>query len=468
MNKTLTILWGLIIVGSIFIAIHLFKPPSGQYIPPQEKSDIVVIQDIPLKSPDEEKTYSQLLKEGDKNINEGYISKAIQNYQQAVQINPNSIEPLLRLGYAYLKNNQAQEAKEIFEKAIKLNPNAIEAKLSLAQANFGLRDIEEAKNIIWSLDAENPQVKYYRGIIFILAKQFKEAETIFQELNDESSKKFLDAFTTFSYFKEAEPIFLNMLLAKALVDVKEFEAAIPFLFDILNEKNNYRDAWIVLGYGYLNTGRIPDAIDALQQAKALNPDEPQTLFYLGLAYFAHNDIDNAINYLEAAEQAGYEPQDQLKLKLGDLYLLKEEYQKSAANYRELLISNSENLEIFVRNIWINIDKLNQPEEALKLALHALEKHPEEAMSYNLVGWAYTATGDYGAGEKYLQTALSMNKEFDAANLNFGWLYEKKGMIEKAKTYYKKAYLIGNGNSIGNLAAIRFNKLTADITSPQSP
>ncbi len=193
-----------------------------------------------------------------------------------------------------------------------------------------------------------------------------------------------------------------------------------------------------------------------------------------MAYFADNDIDKAIYYIEKADENGFEPKDEINLKLGNLYILKENFKKAAQKYEEVISANSKNIDVFVRAVWLNIDKLNDTEKALSLSETAVEKHPNKAMSYNLLGWSYTAMDDFKNAEKNLKIALSMNSNFDAAHLNFGWLYEKKGNGPLAKEYYKKAYILGRGNSIGNLAAIRFNNLVeqdlqknyqVDITSP---
>ena len=43
--------------------------------------------------------------------------------------------------------------------------------------------------------------------------------------------------------------------------------------------------------------------------------------------------------------------------------------------------------------WV-ADKIGNPKRALELALESEEHHSDKEMSYNLVGWAYTALGDY--------------------------------------------------------------------------
>lgn len=477
MKKLLSIFWIIIIAGSAFLAFHFLKPASHkeENIEIDDSTGKIIIDQIPAETSEiPDKTYNQYLSDSDSELANGYPEKAITNYKKAVKLNPNSSEPLVKLGEAYLKNNEPAKAKEAFLAASNFNQESEYIKTAVARAHINAREFEEAKNIIWNIENPSPQTKYYKGLISILYKDFEAAKNIFNEIIaiaeavedknlTENTQKYLDAFTTFSYYKEGEQIFLELLLAKTMTDAGEFEASIPLLFDIINKKNNYNDAWLVLGYAYLNTNKVLDAIDALLQAKALNTEKPQTLFFLGLAYFANNEIDEAIHYIEAADSAGYEPKDEINLKLGDLYLLKEEYKKAASKYESVLLVNQKNIGIYIRAVWLNIDKLNNPEKALKLALNSLENHPGKAMSNNLAGWAYTANSNYDKAKEYLQIAKELDPKLEAAYLNFGWLYEKLEKTALAKEYYKKAFILGKGNSIGNLAAIRFNRLTeADI------
>ncbi|MBT4917801.1 tetratricopeptide repeat protein, partial [Candidatus Peregrinibacteria bacterium] len=432
--------------------------------------EIVTQQEIIDVSEADSKTYTEYIKTAQEHFNKGELNKAIEDYTSAVRLNPRSKEPLIALGNTYLLNNQPSESKATFRAAQDLDPYSMEIQIGLVRSYINLRDIEKAKEMLDNLEETDSVVQYYKGIVLILFKDFEGAKEIFTFLatNEEftipdwirtNSLKFTDAYDTFTFYSEGEDVHLKTLLAKALSDAEEFEAAIPLLYDIIAEKNDYRDAWLILGYAYLNTNKILDSIDAFTQAKALNEDKPETLFFLGLAHYANNNIEKAIYYLEEADRKGYEPKDEISLRLGDLYLLKKDYEKSTIKYEETLSMNKKSMDVYVRAIWLNLNKLNNPAKALKLANIALEHNPEEPMSYNLVGWSKTALGDFEEANKYLKEALAMNPDFDAAHLNFGWLYELQGKTALAKEYYKRAYMLGQGGSIGNLAAQRYNSLT---------
>lgn len=476
MKKFLTILWAIILIGAIFVSVNLFGPDNPEENPGVEV-EIVAQQEV-LDLGETPLTYTQYIAEGDNYLANGQTVQAISNYQAATSLNPNSIAPLVKLGNAYLISNDETSALTAFQNAEILDPNSIEIKLGIAKSHLSARNIEAAKSLIWQLDETDYNVKYYRGIMLILYKEFDSAKEIFEGLIPEetteeespespqipsqiakNAQKFLDAYTTFSYFREAEDVFLETLLAKAMTEASEYNAAIRLLYDVLDQKNNYRDAWIVLGYAYLNTDKTLDAIDAFTQAEALDKEKPETLFFLGLSYFANDEIERAIYYLESADANGFEPKDQLYLKLADLYTLNEDYESAAEKYEQVLSLNTENTEIFIRVVWLNIDKLDTPRNALKLAYECLQAHPDDAMSYNLIGWSLTALENYQEAKRYLAKALQINPELDAAVLNFGWLYEKQGSSTLAKEHYKRAYILGKGNSVASLAAERFNAIT---------
>lgn len=475
MKKFLTILWIIIIAGAIFISIQLFKPDSAEKdFETTSTPQVITKQEaLDLESEESSKTYTEYLKDGDNYLANNEIDKAISNYKAAAKLNINSAIPLAKLGEAFLLKNDPSSAEKAFKKALELDPASTEIKINITKSYLNAKNIEAAKAQIWQLNQEDYLVQYYKGIILILYKDFEGAKQIFEKLSAqnaapqpqipknimENSQKFISAYNTFAYFKEGDPLYIQTLLAKTLTEVSEYDAAIRLLYDVINKKNNYRDAWLILGYAYLNTNKILDAVDAFSQAKALDETKPETLFFLGLAYFANDEIDKAIYYIEEADKNGFEPKEQIDLKLGDLYTIKEEYNKAAQKYEKILSSNTENLEIFTRAVWLNIDKINNPQKAMNLSYQAIKAHPENAMGYNLAGWALTALNNIQEAKKYLAKALEINPKLDAAILNLGWLYEKIGSTAIAKEYYKKAYILGKGNSVSNLAASRFNAVT---------
>ena len=274
----------------------------------------------------------------------------------------------------------------------------------------------------------------------------------------EKSRKYLAAYDEFDFNQGGENTHLKTLLGRAYAQNGEYQLAIAILFDAIKEKKNYRDPWIILGYSYLNINKFTDAIEALEEARKLDPQHPKTPFYLALAYQGIGDFQRAIDNLEIARNNGYEPRIQIEQKLAELYLQRKEYEKAAQSYENLIALNSEDINQFIKPIWIYLDRLNKPLKALELANKALTTHPESAMGYNLVGWAAVGANDFESAKMYLDKALSVNPKLDAVYLNYGTYYEKQGKLDEAVKYYKAAYSLGKGNSISVAAADKYNNI----------
>lgn len=457
MKKLLAILWLIIVVGGVIILLNFFGPKSGEVI------DQIDSQDLTKVSFDAD-DFKDLVREGDEYFTAKKYKEASQKYLAASEMNPNSAAIQFKLGQSLQQIDKSEQAVNAFYKAFQLDPNPAyglavsSAALKTSDPETLSKNLEKAKIALAKLDQKSPEVKYSTALILILYKDFETAKKLFAEVNDTNSQKFLKQFETFSSFKEGSPLFLETLLAQTFTSVKEYQAAIFLCYDVIKQQKNYRDAWIILGYNYLKTNQAKEAVDALTQAKALDPENPNSLFYLGAAYAMDSQTKEAILFLKLAEKNDFEPLEEIYLKLGDLYLLQKDYDKSAEYYRKLIAANTSSLGAFVRLIWLEIEKLDNPDQAVHYADIALKEHPEDAMSYNLKGWALTSAGEFKEAKEYLAKALNLQKDFDAAYLNFGWLYEKEGNTTLARKYYEKAFVLGNGNSIGKTAGVRLNEI----------
>ncbi|MFC1615607.1 tetratricopeptide repeat protein [Patescibacteria group bacterium] len=472
----LTSCWIIIMIGVVFIASRQFKPkPAEEAKAPDPFEEEIVIEDPEpstevsvIDNSAGDKTFTEYIKAGDQYMKEFFFRAAIKEYLAAAKLNPRSTEALYKLGNAYLANNEPEKAKSTFEAAKSIDPESININLGIVRAYLALRDHASAKSILGQLDPNNYDVKFFLAIVAILDDNLDESRDIFQDIWDNApedkavakgnASNFLDKFNIFKIYKEAETIQLKTLLAKGMTEAGLYESAIPVLFSVINEKNNYRDAWIVLGYAYLNTYKNKDAIDAFKQAKALDPTNATISFFLGLSYYADNQFDKAILFIEKADDLGYKPKSDIDLKLGELYLIKEEYAASANRYEQYLAENPYDLSLYIRTIYLNIDVLDKPGTALILAQKAVQYHPNAAMSHNLLGWAQIANNDFTNAKNNLEKAMNIDPNLESTYFNLGLLYEEKGIKNLAMEYYKKAYNIGEGSVMANKAAIKFNQL----------
>ncbi|MBN1494566.1 tetratricopeptide repeat protein [Candidatus Peregrinibacteria bacterium] len=412
------------------------------------------------------KSYDELIKKGNLYYEKGFYNLAVDSYTQASNANPSKIEPLIRMGELQLILGNYEQTKLMGERIVKLNPQTVQGKIISAKANIGLEAFQEAKNIIDAVMSDEPEVAYLQGELALFTGEYERGRgllnTVIQNNTNQNvtanAQKFIDAMNEFDTYSAGVHEHLKVLISKAYVLVDEPIMAKELLWNVVRTNREYRDAWIILGYSYLKIKKFQDAVDALTEAKRQDPENPQTLFYLGLAYAGADKTDEAIKELELAEKNGYEPKIHVEQKLAELYFQKEEYEKANNKYENVISLNPTDVDYFVRPLWVYIDKLNQPTKAVKLAEKALLHNPNDPMSFNLIGWAQVADNDFINAKKNLEKAIALNEKFNAPYLNLGWMFERQGNFNKAKEYYKKAYNLGTGDAVGDLAAQRYNAL----------
>ncbi len=92
----------------------------------------------------------------------------------------------------------------------------------------------------------------------------------------------------------------HVLLANALADENQFDAAIAHLEEATHIDPISPQAWHNLGFAYAQAGRIDDAITAYQQAIARRPDFAENYFNLGLLLQQQNRTTEARAALQRA------------------------------------------------------------------------------------------------------------------------------------------------------------------------
>jgi len=431
------------------------------------------ILNLTQEEPEEDKVktsgnYESFIAKGDLLFENGYYTLAINEYTSAAQEKPESADPYNLIGNTYIELGNYEKSLTNFQTALTKSPESADAIIGIAQSYLHLSQFDEARNFLDSSNlAENPEVKYYLALLYAYEGEYDRSEETFQKVTTETeitseiaenSQKFLDAYKTYEAQQGGQESHLRTLIAEACTEVSQNELAVTILYQVLSQTPTYRDAWILLGYAYLNLAKYEDSASAFEEAIELDTTKPETNYFLALAYFGQDRYEETITYLELALVYGFEPQVQVYQKLAETYFLMEDYELATRNYEKVLELNDTDVNYFIRPIWLNMEKLGNVDQALELAQWAISSHPDSAMSYNLMGWAMISAQDYEEARTYLESALSMDENLAAGYLNLGTLDEIEGDLESAKVNYKKAYTLDQNDSVGALAAEKYNNL----------
>lgn len=159
-----------------------------------------------------------------------------------------------------------------------------------------------------------------------------------------------------------------------------------------------------MGLSYLGENNVAGALSELTEAEKLDPDDPELLNYLGLAYYRRNKY-------EIAEQ-----------KYLRALALKQEFSEAR------------------NNLGVNYMELRRWDESiyhLKLVTDDIFYQNHEAALMNL-GLAYFGKGDYPKALSVLRSVVANNTKNPRARVNLGRVYLAIDKVELAIMEFSKA------------------------------
>jgi Flp pilus assembly protein TadD len=158
-------------------------------------------------------------------LQEGRVSEAIGQYDQALGINPNYAEAHYNLGRAFQQTGRSAEAMEQYEEALRINPAEFAANNNLGRVFQQTGHLPEAR------------------------EQFEQALRIKPDLAE-------------AHFNLGNVLFLSGQLSQA---VEQYEQA-------LQTKPDDADTHYNLGVAMLQTGHAPEAMEQFEETLRIKPD----------------------------------------------------------------------------------------------------------------------------------------------------------------------------------------------------
>jgi tetratricopeptide (TPR) repeat protein len=115
---------------------------------------------------------------------EGHTDEAIQQFQEALQLDPDHFIALENLGNAYRQAKRWDDAKTTLERALQLNSDSAEANYALGMVYAQTDDSDRANEYLKKAVAEKPaypEALNNLGVLYLRKQQAAEAETSFKE-----------------------------------------------------------------------------------------------------------------------------------------------------------------------------------------------------------------------------------------------------------------------------------------------
>lgn len=204
-------------------------------------------------------------------------------------------------GTAYTAVNDYENALDDYSKAIDLDMSFAQAYYNRGRVYIFL-DINEQAFLDLQKSAElSPDEFSYRanGNIGLIYHQMGEYN------------KALEAFEESISYNEDEKADIYYFRGETYSAMGNYEAAIADYQAAIERFSNYNQAYQGLGYAYFKTDRLNEAVEALNQALQISPNNPVSHLYFTLVYLALEESDQAqAQAIQAARSIDQLPQEE--------------------------------------------------------------------------------------------------------------------------------------------------------------
>lgn len=358
------------------------------------------------------------LRRGDLYALRGQWGDAEKEYKEAVD-SGGGLPALRKLAQAQMQRRDIKGANDTLDKLKRAGARAEDVLLLQSVIYLRTGEVARAQQLL-STSEESPQKHYGLALIGIINDDHttakKELETViggWEPVLRTYARTLNGAYEEYALFADSPIIHLQTLLGRALAEVQECELALPILSRVVSTQDDYRDAWIVQGFCELSTERFTEALASLERAYQLDPEKPETQYFLARAYIARGDHGNALTFLQYAERNGFEPEEEVRrliakeaLEIGNAALALDQYEILAGKEDANLTTYTDYVAALLT--------AQRKDEAFVKAQEATVKWPGEAEAFSLLGWAGIESGREDEAKVALEKALELDPDLASA------------------------------------------------------
>ncbi len=436
------------------------------------------------------------------------LGLAIEAYRSALEIEPDDITLLYRLGDLHILERNIEDAIEVFQRIEQLRPDDLQIKQRLA---FSFLEIGDTAKAIRSLEAfvendpTNGAVLYYLGELYQQEGDIERAKLNFSLASrlidndpapflrlaildiDEAPERSVEVLRE-GLEKMPDDERLTEILAYALLEAGELDEALDLFHRIetspdqpqlspsfrfnyalglyragRREKAATRLAGAMqdnLDYlrRFINTMLVdPDEslegpIEVLRKLLTHHPEEPSVFLYLALLTHYQGEHQDALPYFEATlELAEEDPRRRLLLDdrfyfaYGAALERTEAYEQAAETFLKAIELNPDNANAHNYLAYMWAERGENLDQALEHVLIALEFEPDSAAFIDTLGWIYYMQGHYDKALVEIERAVELLPDDPILQDHLGDVKYKLDREEEAVVHWQRSFELDREN-----------------------
>lgn len=370
--------------------------------------------------------------------------QAFDEIRQIIEKNPSEPRYFILMGNLYLEDNQVNKALQYYDKAKAIDPDSPSLILSMVNYYEKTNDKQAAQaelqkavtNSLMDVEIKLQLLTRYLAILQQSKQDMKQVNALFESLFEQHPNNSQ----------------LNMIYGNVLL-LQDNKKGAEEQFGLYIKANPDDPA------GYEQLLRIFLSEQDLEKIKEVTtealkylPQEPQFYFYLGAAHFQQENHREALKVFEdgLANAVMQNPIVEADFygQIGDLNYFLGNKEAAFESYDKALQLNPQNLPVLNNySYYLSLEKkdLDKAEQMSGITVKAEPTNPTYLDTY---GWVLYEQGSYTLSKIYIERAVEYSKENLSAEVaeHYGDVLYRTGEKEKALDQWKKAKELGGDSS----------------------
>jgi len=401
---------------------------------------------------------SALVESGNELAKIGLLDEAIEQFREALKIDPENYPAQLNIGYCYVQKQEYEKALPYYERAAMgqpLNPVGL-YQFAIALEKVDRMD-EAIANYKLTIRLDEKHTAGYVNLIYALLNVGNYDEAIeygktITEIEPDLSKAHELLGISYQYARQdssAEQSFQQALTldpanisaqnnyGSFLIQIGQYLKAVEHYETLLGHHGEFRPAYVNVAVAYQRSGRYADAAWYFETALRMQPDDPESLLGLGICMTHLDSMSKAINIYQKALEINPDF-NEVKLNLANTYRNIKEYTQAQRLYDSLLEHGFHYAEVYL-NYAILYRQMGQEEESQKMRQKSEGKVMMQARSDLWVQPDSSRIAVYNLTERISYYLRLIEEKPEKADNYFliGRIYETAGNIEMALQYYRQ-------------------------------
>ena len=338
---------------------------------------------------------------------------------EAVKYSPNSSDVHALLAQHYLLQREFEKAKKEAFTALRLRPNNFRAAILAGKAFLYNNELDDALSFFNKMEKSlpgNAEVLYNKALTLLAQGKQKEGSLLLEKILGEDPG-FIPAFMAL-----VKTDMQNGNTDGAVARARKQVEAVP-------EKAEYQQ---VLGRLLTEKGQYDEALAHLREARDLMPDNP---INYGLIAVALKKIGKEGEAMEEYQQLLQKDPNVIPayMEIATLYEQSGNLEQAKTAYKDALARRGDFAPAANNLAWLLANE-KQPDlgEALRLALVAKEKLPDNPSVADTLGWVHYKRGSYGLALTQFSQAVEELPENKSIGYRLALALDAEGKVDEAR------------------------------------